>query len=147
MLRALGIPISMYTVLFAVARTVGWIAQWKEMSEEASGRISRPRQAGAHMQDTRRAQCMSCPLVQHALPTALLHLPLRPRACSACPTPPAGRSGRCLLLQMYNGEMQRPFVKEECRPGAEAQQQKAADEREPLSLRSVSAKFSSHVQR
>ena len=34
----------MFTVIFAVARTVGWIAQWKEMTENQSKRISRPRQ-------------------------------------------------------------------------------------------------------
>jgi citrate synthase len=34
----------MFTVLFAVARTVGWIAQWKEMIEDADQKISRPRQ-------------------------------------------------------------------------------------------------------
>ncbi|KAK9829818.1 hypothetical protein WJX72_008050 [[Myrmecia] bisecta] len=50
-LRALGIPISMYTVLFAVARTVGWVSQWKEMAEEPVPRISRPRQMfTGHMQ-------------------------------------------------------------------------------------------------
>ena len=43
-LRALGFPMSMFTVLFAVARTVGWIAQWKEMIEDPSQRIGRPRQ-------------------------------------------------------------------------------------------------------
>ncbi|KXV17755.1 citrate synthase [Gluconobacter oxydans] len=43
-LKALGIPKSMFTVLFAVARTVGWVSQWKEMIEEPSARISRPRQ-------------------------------------------------------------------------------------------------------
>jgi citrate synthase len=34
----------MFTVLFAVARTVGWIAQWKEMVEDPSQKIGRPRQ-------------------------------------------------------------------------------------------------------
>ena len=34
----------MFTVLFAIARTVGWIAQWKEMIEDPSQRIGRPRQ-------------------------------------------------------------------------------------------------------
>ena len=43
-LRALGFPPEMFTVLFAVARTVGWIAQWKEMIEDPAQKISRPRQ-------------------------------------------------------------------------------------------------------
>jgi citrate synthase len=43
-LRALGFPPEMFTVLFAVARTVGWIAQWKEMIEDPAYKISRPRQ-------------------------------------------------------------------------------------------------------
>src|SRR5881227_2708302 len=43
-LRALGFPTSMFTVLFAVARTVGWIAQWTEMIEDPDMKIGRPRQ-------------------------------------------------------------------------------------------------------
>jgi citrate synthase len=43
-LKAMGFPTSMFTVLFALARTVGWIAQWKEMIEDPSQRIGRPRQ-------------------------------------------------------------------------------------------------------
>jgi citrate synthase len=43
-LRALGFPTTMFTVLFAVARTVGWIAQWKEMIEDPRQKIGRPRQ-------------------------------------------------------------------------------------------------------
>jgi citrate synthase len=43
-LRAMGFPTSMFTVLFAVARTVGWIAQWTEMMEDPSQKIGRPRQ-------------------------------------------------------------------------------------------------------
>jgi citrate synthase len=43
-LKALGFPTSMFTVLFALARTVGWIAQWKEMIEDPGHRIGRPRQ-------------------------------------------------------------------------------------------------------
>lgn len=42
-LRAMGIPVSMFTVIFAVGRTPGWIAHWKEMLDQNS-RISRPRQ-------------------------------------------------------------------------------------------------------
>jgi citrate synthase len=43
-LRALGFPPEMFTVLFALARTVGWISQWKEMIEDPSQKIGRPRQ-------------------------------------------------------------------------------------------------------
>jgi citrate synthase len=43
-LKAMGIPVSMFTVLFAVARTVGWVAQWNEMIEDPAQKIGRPRQ-------------------------------------------------------------------------------------------------------
>ncbi|MFO1257193.1 MAG: citrate synthase [Gammaproteobacteria bacterium] len=43
-LRAIGIPISMFTVIFALARTVGWVAHWNEMVSEPNMRINRPRQ-------------------------------------------------------------------------------------------------------
>jgi citrate synthase len=43
-LKAMGFPVSMFTVLFAVARTSGWIAQWKEMIEDPGQKIGRPRQ-------------------------------------------------------------------------------------------------------
>jgi len=43
-LKAMGFPVSMFTVLFALARTVGWIAQWQEMIEDPSQKIGRPRQ-------------------------------------------------------------------------------------------------------
>ena len=42
--KAMGIPTSMFTVLFAVARTVGWVAQWNEMIEDPAQKIARPRQ-------------------------------------------------------------------------------------------------------
>jgi citrate synthase len=42
--RALGIPTSMFTVMFAIGRTVGWVAHWREMITEPNARISRPRQ-------------------------------------------------------------------------------------------------------
>lgn len=42
--RALGIPTNMFTVMFAIGRMPGWIAQWKEMRSESGGRIHRPRQ-------------------------------------------------------------------------------------------------------
>ncbi len=43
-MRALGFPTSMFTVLFALARTVGWIAQWSEMIDDPNQKIGRPRQ-------------------------------------------------------------------------------------------------------
>jgi citrate synthase len=43
-LKAMGFPVSMFTVLFALARTVGWIAQWEEMTTDSTQRIGRPRQ-------------------------------------------------------------------------------------------------------
>jgi len=42
--KAMGIPTSLFTVIFAVARTVGWVAQWNEMIEDPSQKIGRPRQ-------------------------------------------------------------------------------------------------------
>ena len=50
-LKAMGFPTSMFTVLFAVARTVGWISQWKEMIEDPGQRIGPPPQVyTAHAQ-------------------------------------------------------------------------------------------------
>ncbi len=43
-LQAIGFPTTMFTVLFAVARTVGWVAQWNEMIEDPNQKIGRPRQ-------------------------------------------------------------------------------------------------------
>ncbi len=43
-LKAMGFPTSMFTVLFAIARTVGWVAQWNEMIEDPDQKIGRPRQ-------------------------------------------------------------------------------------------------------
>jgi citrate synthase len=43
-LRALGIPTNMFTVIFAVARTIGWISQWNEMISDPDNKIGRPRQ-------------------------------------------------------------------------------------------------------
>lgn len=42
--RAMGIPISMFTAIFAMARTIGWVAQWNEMISDPEHRIGRPRQ-------------------------------------------------------------------------------------------------------
>jgi citrate synthase len=52
-LRALNIPLNMFTVIFAVARTVGWVSQWLEMMNEPNVRIGRPRQlyVGATQRD------------------------------------------------------------------------------------------------
>jgi citrate synthase len=43
-LKAIGIPLNMFTVVFAMARTVGWIAHWMEMMSESDQKIGRPRQ-------------------------------------------------------------------------------------------------------
>ena len=43
-LKALGFPTSMFTVIFAIGRTVGWVSQWKEMIEDPINKIGRPRQ-------------------------------------------------------------------------------------------------------
>ncbi|MCC6914738.1 MAG: citrate (Si)-synthase, partial [Rhodospirillaceae bacterium] len=42
--QAMGIPVSMFTALFALARTTGWVAQWQEMIEDPQQKIGRPRQ-------------------------------------------------------------------------------------------------------
>ena len=42
--KALGIPTSMFTVMFAIARTVGWVAHWQEMVADPTMKIGRPRQ-------------------------------------------------------------------------------------------------------
>ena len=50
---ALGFPVNMFTPMFAVARTVGWVAHWSEMIAEPGMRIARPRQVytGAGVRD------------------------------------------------------------------------------------------------
>ncbi len=52
-LKALGFPTDMFTALFALARTVGWVAQWQEMIEDPQQKIGRPRQiyTGPHRRD------------------------------------------------------------------------------------------------
>ena len=52
-LSAMGFPTTMFTPIFALARTVGWISQWKEMIEDPTNRIGRPRQiyTGAPQRD------------------------------------------------------------------------------------------------
>jgi citrate synthase len=42
--QAIGLPLDMFPVLFAIARTAGWFAQWEEMLEDSEQRIARPRQ-------------------------------------------------------------------------------------------------------
>ena len=42
--KALNIPVQMFTVMFAIARTTGWVSQWKEMIEDQDSKIGRPRQ-------------------------------------------------------------------------------------------------------
>ena len=42
--QAMGFPVEMFPVLFAIPRTVGWLAQWKEMLDDDEQKIARPRQ-------------------------------------------------------------------------------------------------------
>ena len=42
--RAIGIPVSLFTAIFSLARTVGWIAQWNEMFSDPDSKLNRPRQ-------------------------------------------------------------------------------------------------------
>jgi citrate synthase len=53
--KALGVPVSMFTGIFALARTVGWIAQWQEMITDPEYKIGRPRQLynGATQRDVK----------------------------------------------------------------------------------------------
>jgi citrate synthase len=44
LMRAMGIPTSMFTVIFAIGRMPGWIAHWKEQNNDPASRIARPRQ-------------------------------------------------------------------------------------------------------
>jgi citrate synthase len=55
--RAMGIPTDMFTVMFALGRLPGWIAQWKEMTEDTETRINRPRQiyTGAAVRSVERS--------------------------------------------------------------------------------------------
>ena len=43
-MKAIGIPMSMFTVIFAISRTIGWIAHWNEMHSDPDQKIGRPRQ-------------------------------------------------------------------------------------------------------
>jgi len=43
-LRAMGIPTNMFTVMFAIGRLAGWIAQWKECADDPKWKLGRPRQ-------------------------------------------------------------------------------------------------------
>jgi citrate synthase len=56
--RALGIPVSLFTAIFVLARTVGWIAQWNEMISDPEQKIGRPRQlfTGAKRRDVKPLQ-------------------------------------------------------------------------------------------
>ena len=56
-LEAMGIPTTMFTAIFALARTVGWIAQWNEMIEDPEQKIGRPRQL--YTGDRSAATCRS----------------------------------------------------------------------------------------
>ena len=52
-LRAIGIPTNMFTVMFAIGRLPGWIAQWKESIDDPNWKLNRPRQIYTGPQETR----------------------------------------------------------------------------------------------
>ena len=52
-LRAIGIPTNMFTVMFAIGRLPGWIAQWKESMDDPNWRLGRPRQIYTGPEETR----------------------------------------------------------------------------------------------
>jgi citrate synthase len=91
-LKAMGFPTALFTVLFAVARTVGWIAQWKEMIEDPSQKIGRPRQlyTGAKRRDyvpmTKRCAllCNWKRLDRRGVAPQLLRRAVRQRYRNAC---------------------------------------------------------------
>ncbi len=89
-LRALGFPMSMFTVLFAVARTVGWIAQWKEMIEDPEQKIGRPRQLYVGAAQARLRRGRQAQLIRRPPQTSK-----RRTLCSARPFCPK-RGGSCL---------------------------------------------------
>ena len=79
-LRAMGFPTTMFTVLFALARTVGWIAQWKEMIEDPHQKLGRPRQlyTGSpqrEFQPMSPVDVPNCVTLPTAMPVAALMLP------------------------------------------------------------------------
>jgi citrate synthase len=53
LLKAIGIPVEMFTVMFAIGRIPGWVSNWKEIAENSKSRIHRPRQiyTGAKLRD------------------------------------------------------------------------------------------------
>ena len=65
-MKSLGFPMDMFTVLFAVGRTVGWVSQWNEMIEDTSQRIGRPRQLYI---GSEHRQYIGCLLYTLTLPT------------------------------------------------------------------------------
>ena len=85
---ALGIPRSMYTVMFAIARTVGWVAHWLEMISDPNMRIGRPRQlyTGPRRARLRAAAEKRCHAARH-WPDQQRRARRRRHAASACHPP------------------------------------------------------------
>ena len=75
--KAMGFPTKMFTVLFALGRLPGWIAQWREMINDPATKIGRPRQvytghtARTYTPVADRCSMFGCPLVQPATPSCL----------------------------------------------------------------------------
>jgi citrate synthase len=70
--KALGIPVAMFTGIFSLARTAGWIAQWQEMITDPEYKIGRPRQLynGPARRDVPAVKPKAMPAAKEALATA-----------------------------------------------------------------------------
>ena len=90
-LRAMGFPTTMFTVLFALARTVGWIAQWKEMIEDPHQKLGRPRQL--YTGSPRSANISRCRSGSNPALAAQLRI-IRPGQIGAAPGEAAAEGGQ-----------------------------------------------------
>jgi citrate synthase len=89
--RAIGIPTSMFTCIFALARTVGWIAQWNEMISDPEQKIGRPRQLYNRRSADDRHSCTAARRACDARRARTAAAPARDRhrRSSPAPAPPA----------------------------------------------------------
>jgi hypothetical protein len=97
-LKAMGFPTTMFTVLFALARTVGWIAQWKEMIEDPQQKIGRPRQLYTGASDLAPKINPVVPGARYPGPEYAVHI------VPACQASPAEQ------LRRHPRNMQKPVI-------------------------------------